>query len=387
MKEYYLDNAATTRPMPEVVEVIDKVLSEDWGNPSSLHKKGHDAELYLKHASEVMAKILKVETESVYFTSCATESINTALLGAAMKKRKQGRHILTVKGEHAATRETLKRLKENGFEIEAVENGPDGKVLLDSLKDKLREDTILFTCLHVNNETGVIQPIEEIGALLKSQAPEVLFHVDATQSFCKLPIYPKKYGIDMLSASAHKINGPKGIGLMYVRRDLHLPALLTGGGQQSHFRSGTENVPYIAGFAVAAETLWNSHEEVTSQMAVLKKTAAERLTSELNGVKVNGPAISEGVPYILNLQIDGVRSEVLLHALEDHGVYVSSGSACSSNKPTEKSPALSALGLNKDQIDHSLRVSLDRYSTMEDVEALITAVEAEVPMLRRFVRK
>ena len=384
MTEHYLDNAATTKPSERCVAVIEKVLKEDWGNPSSLHRKGQEAETYVKAARRRIAQILLTKEESIYFTSCATESSNTAIMGAAMRGRHTGKHILTTKGEHAATFEVLKKLKEDGFEIEELENDASGKILIEDLKKKLRKDTVLVTVIHVNNETGVIQPIREMGKIIRSLSPKALFHVDATQSFAKLPLFPDKWEIDMISASAHKINGPKGIGLLYVRRSLQLPSLILGGGQESHFRSGTENVAYIAGFAEAADEMWKQHETITAEMQRLKEMLVSELTEALDGIHVNGPKVEEAAPHIVNLRVDGVRSEVLLHALEDDGVYISSGSACASNKPGEKSRPLAALGLNAQEIDQSLRVSFGRYNTESDVKAFVAAMKKTVPVLRRF---
>ncbi|MBO4888267.1 MAG: cysteine desulfurase [Firmicutes bacterium] len=387
LSEHYLDNAATTRVLPEVAALIGKVLTEDYGNPSSLHRKGQEAEKYIRTARKQIADILKCDPKAVYFTSCATESTTSVLQGVKRRMIHQGRHILTTPGEHSATSENLKELFRDGFEIEQIDVDETGRILISSLEEKLRDDTILVTILHINNETGVIQPIEEIAKVIKRKNPKTLFHVDATQSFAKYPIFPERSGIDFLSASAHKINGPKGIGLLYIRRGYSLPSLILGGGQESHFRSGTENVPYIAGFGLAAKTMWEEKEEILSGMNDIKQHLLVRLMNELDGVHVNGPRPEDAAAHILNLRIDGVRSEVLLHALEDYGVYVSSGSACSSNNPSEKSPSLHALGLTPTQMDESIRLSFGRYNTLEDADAFVDAALKIVPMLRRFKRK
>jgi len=386
-EEHYLDNAATTRVLPEAVRLIDQILSEDYGNPSSLHRKGHEAEKYIRHARTQIADVLKCDPKSVYFTSCATESSNTVIRGVSQRRIHQGKHILTTQGEHSATAECLKMLFSQGFEIETLACDASGKVLLEDLRQKIRPDTILVTALHVNNETGCIQPVEEMAKIIRSQNSQCLFHVDATQSFAKYPLFPERWGVDFISASAHKINGPKGIGLLYMRRGLTLPSLIVGGGQESHFRSGTENVPYIAAFGLAAEMMWKEREEILSRMQSLKTELYQSLTSALDGIHLNGPSLEEGAAHILNLRIEGVRSEVLLHSLEDYGVYISSGSACSSNNPSEKSPSLHALGLTPAQMDESVRISFGRYSTREDVEAFVKAMKLTVPMLRRFRRK
>ena len=232
MKEFYLDNAATTKPSEGAVSLILKVLEEAYGNPSSLHRKGQEAEKYIIEARRKLAKILMADPESIYFTSCATESSNSAIRGAAERGKRRGRHILTSQSEHAATRENLKYLAEQGFEIEELACDMTGRILLDDLKKKLRQDTILVTCIHVNNETGCINPVHEMGTLIHEVNPDCLFHVDAVQSFAKYPIYPKRYGIDLMSTSAHKINGPKGIGFLYIRTGLKLRSFIHGGQQE-----------------------------------------------------------------------------------------------------------------------------------------------------------
>ena len=387
MKEFYLDNAATTKPSEGTIAIIAKVLEEAYGNPSSLHRKGQEAEKYMITARRQLAKILMADPESIYFTSCATESSNTAIRGAAERGKRRGKHILTSQSEHSATRENLKYLAEQGYEIEEITCDATGRIDLEDLKAKLRSDTILVTCIHVNNETGCMNPVQEMGALIHEINPECLFHVDAVQSFAKYPIYPKKYGIDLMSTSAHKINGPKGIGFLYIRRGLYFPSLILGGGQESHFRSGTENVPFIAGFGQAAEEMWDMHEELAQRLYGFKRKLIDSLQAEISGIHVNGPCPEEGAAHILNVRIEGVRSEVLLHALEDYGVYVSSGSACASNKPEEKSPALNALGLGSAEIEQSLRISFGRYTTDDDIVACVDAMKRVIPMLRRFVRK
>lgn len=386
-REIYLDNAATTKPSEGAVQLIQEVLKESYGNPSSLHRKGQEAERYVRQARTQLAQILMAEPETIFFTSGATESSNTAIRGAAERGKRRGRHILTSRSEHAATRENLRFLQEQGYEVEELENDEAGQISLEDLQHKIRRDTILVTCLHVNNETGCMNPVQEMGSLIHETAPECLFHVDAVQSFAKYPLYPKRWEIDLMSTSAHKINGPKGIGFLYIRRGLHFPSLILGGGQERHFRSGTENVPFIAGFGEAAAELWQTHEELTAKMQRWKLELFNALQQEISGIVCNGPRLEESAAHILNIRVEQVRSEVLLHALEDYGIYVSSGSACASNKPDEKSPALHAIGLTAAQIDESLRISFGRYNTDEDIQVFISVMKQIVPALRRFVRK
>lgn len=387
MREVYLDNAATTKPSERAVQLIKEVLESAYGNPSSLHRKGQEAEKYIRQARMKLAQILMAEPETIFFTSGATESSNTAIRGAAERGKRRGQHILTSRSEHAATRENLRFLQDQGYEVEELENDATGQIRLQDLQQKIRPDTILVTCLHVNNETGCINPVQEMGKLIHQNTPECLFHVDAVQSFAKYPVYPKRWEIDLMSTSAHKINGPKGIGFLYIRRGLHLPSLILGGGQERHFRSGTENVPFIAGFGAAAEELWQQHEELAAKMQQWKLKLIQALQQEIDGITCNGPSPEAGAAHILNIRVEQVRSEVLLHALEEYGIYVSSGSACASNKPDEKSPALHAIGLTAAEIDESLRISFGRYNTEEDIQAVVSAMKQVVPMLRRFVRK
>lgn len=386
-KEHYLDNAATTPLSPGVLDLIETVLRDVYGNPSSLHRKGQEAEAYLKRAREQVAKVLMAPPEAIYFTSCATESINSALKGAARRMGKRGRHILTGTGEHAATVETLKALEDQGFEVEEIGCDKEGTTSLESLEKKLRPDTILVTSMQVNNETGCLQPVEDMARIIKKYNPDILFHVDATQGFAKYPLFPESCGIDLLSASGHKINGPKGIGFLYMRRGLHLPELILGGGQEGHFRSGTENVAYIAGLGEAAQQMWDDHAAITSRMMRLKLDFVRELLETVPQIHVNGPAVDKAAAHIVNLQVENVRSEVLLHALEDENVFISSGSACSSNHPERKSRPLAAIGKSPKEIDESFRVSLGRFTTKEDMDSCLHALQKEIPLLRRFVRR
>ena len=386
MSEIYFDNGATTRPTEQVVQIMTRVLTEDYGNPSSLHRKGQAAERYVTEARKTIADCLHVPESTIYFTSGATESSNTALFGAASRAGKR-RRILAWPGEHPATGETLKSLAEKGFSVEYLPVDTEGRVKLDVLEEAVDADVCLVTCMHVNNETGLIQPVDRIGKIVHKAAPKAMFHVDAVQSFGKIPVDPTAWEIDLMSTSAHKIHGPKGVGFLYIAKHQYIPSLLHGGGQEKNVRSGTENVPGICGFGQAAKEAYADMSGHAAHMQHLKELMYQEVSHVIDNISVNGPKIDKGAPHILNLRIDGVRSEVLLHALEDHEIYVSSGSACASNKPEEKSPALSALGLNAAAIDESLRVSFCRYNTEEEVYAFVRALQQTVPMLRRFRRK
>ncbi|MBQ7915899.1 MAG: cysteine desulfurase [Firmicutes bacterium] len=387
MQEIYLDNGATTRPSDGVIAKMTEAMAQAYGNPSSLHRKGQQAEKYVEEARKIIAQYLGVDPTTLYFTSGGTECSNTAILGAAQRNLRRGKHILTVRGEHPATSEPLKLLASQGYEVEYVENDEQGKVCLESLKEKLRPDTILVTCLHVNNETGVIQPIEAMGKIIKEGNPETLFHVDAVQSFAKLPVKPVEWKVDFLSSSAHKFHGPKGIGCLYIRRGLTVQPFIRGGGQEKKMRSGTENVPGIAGMGQAVKEAMEDLQGHTQQVQHLKMHLYQQIINKIPDVKVNGPTPEDGAAHVLNLQFLNVRSEVLLHSLEDYGIFISSGSACASNKPEEKSPALSAIGLNRNEMDQSVRFSFSRYNTMEEMDQTAEALAKVVPMLRRYVRR
>ncbi|MBO5199030.1 MAG: cysteine desulfurase [Lachnospiraceae bacterium] len=387
--ESYLDNAATTRALASVKDVMNQVLTEDYGNPSSLHIKGMQAENYIKDAKETIAKSLKADPKEIIFTSGGTESNNMALIGAALANRRSGNHIITTRFEHASVLNPVLFLQEMGFRVTFLPVDAEGHVILAELEEALTDDTILVSVMHVNNEIGAVQDIKTISGIVKAKNPEILFHVDAIQSYGKYTICPKREGIDLLSVSGHKLHGPKGSGFLYVRDKVKIKPILYGGGQQKGMRSGTENVPAIAGLAEAVRVYYTDHEEKVNHMYELKARLLKGL-SELPGVHVNGlPAdgdIRKTAPHIVNIGFEGVRSEVLLHALEEKGVYVSSGSACSSNHPA-LSGTLQAIGVEQAMLDSAIRFSFSVYTTDEEVDYAAEQVKALVPMLRRYRRK
>ena len=378
--EVYLDNAATTVVFEEVAELMATVMTKDFGNPSSLHRKGLAAEHYIRDAKEAIAKQLKVEPKEIYFTSGGTESNNTALIGAAMANQRQGKHIISSSIEHASVLQPLAYLEEQGFEITYLPVEQDGTISLDALQKAIRPDTILVTIMGVNNEVGAIEPIAEVAQVIKDSGQNILFHVDAIQMFGKLPIYPKRLGIDLLSVSGHKIHGPKGSGFLYVKEKTKIKPLILGGNQQSGFRSGTENVPAIAGLGKATQIMADMTENI-QQMRELKAHFIARVTQLEDCFDHSGEA-----PHIISITFRGVRSEVLLHALEDKGVYVSSGSACSSNKP-ELSSTLLNMGLSKADAESTLRFSLCVHTTKEELDYAADCIAQLLPVLRRFTRK
>lgn len=384
--EVYLDNSATTRTFPEVAELMSKIMCEDYGNPSSMHNKGVQAERYVRYGRETLAKILKVNEKEIYFTSGGTESDNLALIGCAMANYRAGKHLITTKIEHPAILQTMHYLENQGFEVTYLSVNDKGQISLQELQNAMRKDTILVSIMHTNNEIGAVEPIAEAGRLIKSTNPSTLFHVDAVQGFGKYRIYPKRMGIDLLSVSGHKIHGPKGVGFLYIGEKVKIHNIIYGGGQQKNLRSGTENVPGIAGMAKAAEMLYNHLEEDAERLYSLKDYFCEGLR-KIPDIRINNPEGMEGAPHIVSLSVAGVRSEVLLHALEDKGIYVSAGSACSSNKPhTAGSATMKAIKLPEEFLDSTLRFSMSVYTTREELDYTLQVMYDIIPMLRKYTR-
>ena len=324
--EAYFDNSATTRCYPEVAEIVVKTMTEDFGNPSAMHLKGVEAEKYVKEATKTIAGILKVQEKEILFTSGGTESDNLALIGGALANKRNGNHIIITSVEHAAVSQPVAFLQEQGFEVTILPVDGHGVVKLDALEKALRPDTILVSTMMVNNETGAVMPVEKIGAMIQEKCPKALYHVDAIQAFGKYRIYPKKWNIHLLSVSSHKIHGPKGVGFLYINSKAKVQPLILGGGQQNGMRSGTDNVPGIAGLGVAAGQIYRNLDENVEHMYQLKEHIAKGL-SEIEDIRINGMPLREGAPQILSISVMGVRSEVLLHSLEDKGIYISAGSA------------------------------------------------------------
>lgn len=384
-REIYLDNSATTRVFPEVVELMNRIFLEEYGNPSSMHHKGVEAEKELREARETLAQILKVKEKNLLFTSCGTESDNLAIIGAARAASRRGKHLITTPIEHPAVLETMKYLESEGFEITYLPVDQDGLVSPEAVAQAVREDTILVSIMHTNNEIGALEPIAQIGEAIKNKNPQTLFHVDAVQGFGKARIYPKRMHIDLLAASGHKIHGPKGVGLLYVGDNVRIRNIIYGGGQQGGMRSGTENVPGIAGMALAAKLLYEHFDEEQQRLRSMKDAFIQRV-SAIEGVHINGRTGEDSAAHIISLSVEGVRAEVLLHALEDKGIYVSSGSACASNRP-HISETLQAIGTPQVYLDSTIRLSTSVMNTMEDMEAAAQALEELLPMLRKYTRQ
>ena len=382
--EAYFDNSATTRCSDAAVALMQQVLLEDYGNPSSLHMKGVVAEKYIKTATEQIARILKVAEKEIVFTSGGTESNNLALIGVALANQRTGKHIITTSIEHASVYNPLIFLEEQGFEVTYLPVDAQGRISMEALAEAVREDTILVSMMHVNNEIGTIEPIEEAAKLIHEKNPKTLIHVDAIQSFGKLRIYPKRMGIDLLSVSGHKIHGPKGVGFLYVKDKTKIKPIIHGGGQQKNMRSGTENVAGIAGLGAAAEELYQNFDEKIERLYELRDYLVAGMQA-LEGTTVNGADGRNAAPHIVSVSFAGIRAEVLLHALEERGIYVSTGSACSSNHPAI-SGTLKAIGVKPELLDSTVRFSLSVESTREEADYVLEQLAELLPMLRRFRR-
>lgn len=385
MKEIYLDNSATTRVAPEVALLMGKIYTEDYGNPSSKHEKGVSAERYLKEAREIFTKLLKCSDKELIFTSCGTESDNTALIGVAYARKRIGNHLITTKIEHPAILETMKFLEKQGYEITYLPVDEFGVINLDDLKAAIRPTTILVSIMHTNNEIGSLMPIKEAGALIKKCNPETYFHVDAVQGFGKAKIIPKNMGIDLMSISGHKIHAAKGVGMLYVNEKVKMLPYIIGGGQQRGMRSGTENVAGIAGMALAAKMLYDKLDEDVERLYYLKGILTEEL-QKIEGIKINSLGGRDSAPHIVSASIKGVRAEVMLHALEERGIYVSSGSACASNKNTA-SDTLMSIGLPKEYLDATIRYSMSIYTTEEEIRQAAKETADILPELRKYTRR
>ena len=384
MSEIYFDNGATTRALPQVREIMDEVLEKEYGNPSSMHMKGFDAEKYVNHAKEIIAKSLKVDPKEIYFTSGGTEANNLALIGTAFANKRERKHIITSCIEHASVYNPLSFLEDEGFEVTYLPVDEHGIVNLEALKKALRKDTLMVSIMCVNNEIGAIEPVEEIGKIVKSFDPKILFHTDCIQAYGKLNCYPKKWKADMISVSGHKIHGPKGIGFIYIKNGTKIKPIIWGGNQQKGMRSGTENVPGIAGIGLAAKTIYTDLDEKVAHMRALKQHFIEGV-QKIDHTVIHGLYDETSAPHIISVGFAGIRSEVLLHTLEEKGIYVSSGSACASNHPAI-SGVLKGIGAGKEYLDATLRFSMSEFTTEEEIDYTLETLYNCVPMLRKYTR-
>ncbi|MCI9213401.1 MAG: cysteine desulfurase, partial [Ruminococcus sp.] len=382
----YLDNSATTRCYPEVGELVYKVMCRDYGNPSSMHLKGVEAEHYVKESKETLARLLKVNPKEIFFTSGGTESDNLALIGTARAARRAGNHLITSAIEHPAILNTMRHLEEEeGFRVTYLPVDANGQIKLEALRDALCRETILVSVMYVNNEVGAVQPIEQAARMVKNYNPRILFHTDAVQGFGKYRIYPKRLGVDLLSASGHKIHGPKGIGFLYINERVKITPIVYGGEQQKNIRSGTENVPGIAGIGLASKMIYQDLDMKVALMRELKDYFLEGVT-KIENTTIHGLTDANSAPHIISVGFAGIRSEVLLHALEEKGIYVSSGSACSSNHPAV-SGVLKGIGAAREYLDATLRFSMSEFTTKEEIDYTLETLYNCVPMLRKFTRR
>jgi len=381
--EIYLDNSATTKPYKEVIEKMVYALSTDYANPSSLHKKGIEVEKNIKEIRRNIARTLGVKDKEIYFTSGGTESNNAIIRGVVALNKKRKNHIISTVIEHPSVLNTLKDLEEEGFEVTYLNVDKYGKINLEELKQSIKPTTCLVTIMHVNNEVGSIQPIQEIGKYLKTLNDKVYFHVDAVQSYSKINFKPSRYNIDFMSVSGHKLHGPKGIGFMYIRENNRIKPMLTGGGQEIGIRSGTENTPGIYGLGEAINIINQNLDEKIEKIANLKNLLKNEIVKNIDNIKINSP--EDGVCHILNISFRGVKGEVLLHYLEQKKVYVSTGSACSSKK--KGSHVLNAMELTPDEIEGAIRFSLSDLNTEEEILKAAKIVRESVEDLRMIIRR
>ena len=379
--EIYLDNSATTKPYQEVVDKMVLALTTQYGNPSSIYKKGIEVEREIKEIRRNIARSLGAKETEIYFTSGGTECNNTIIRSVAKLNKKTKNHIISTVIEHPSVLNTLKDLEADGFEVTYLPVGKDGKISLEDLKNAIKKETILVSVMHVNNEIGTIQPIEEIGKYLKSLDEKVYFHVDGVQSYAKIKFRPSRYNIDFMSVSGHKLHGPKGIGFMYVKENNRIKPLLTGGGQEIGIRSGTENVPGIYGIGEAVRILNQDLEGTIDKIRGLRDLLKEEILANIDNVKINSP--EDGVCHFLNVSFRGVRGEVLLHYLEQKEIYVSTGSACSSKK--KGSHVLNAIGLTPDEIEGAIRFSLSDLNTKEEIMKTVEVLKESVSDLRMII--
>lgn len=383
--EAYFDNSATTKVLDCVKDAVVDAMCVNYGNAAAKHRKGVEAENLIREAKKAIADTLKVQEKEILFTSGGTESNNTALIGTALANRRAGKHLITTGVEHPSIYNTMSFLEEMGFEVTYLPVDHLGHISLEDLEKAIREDTILVSVMYVNNEVGAVEPIEAISQCIKKKNPKTLFHVDAIQAYGKYKIRPKKQGIDLLSVSGHKIHAPKGVGFLYIRDGVKIRPILFGGGQQKGMRSGTENMPGCVGLGVAAREAYKDFDARIEKLYTLRERLIAGLKL-LGGVTINGSEDRTNAPQIVSASFEGVRSEVLLHALEDKGVYVSSGSACSSNHPGI-SGTLKGIGVKKELLDSTIRFSLGDLNVEEEVDYAIGVLGELLPVLRRYQMK
>ncbi len=381
----YFDNAATTRASEQVAEKVTEMLCHNFGNPASVNKLGLQVEKEIKKTTEILSRGIHCKINEIYYTSGGTEGDNWAIFGTAEGYQRQGKHLITTKIEHPAVKKPMETLEQKGYDITWLSVDKKGKIDLEELKQSIRKDTILVSIILINNETGVIQDVEKIGKIIKQQNENTLFHVDAVQAFGKYAIDVEKMNIDLLTMSSHKINGPKGVGMLYKRQGLKVKPYILGGEQQQGQRSGTENGAGVAGLGVAADICFQNMKKNQQTIFDVKRTLAEGILNGIADVQINGDTLEQSSPYVLNVTFKGLRSEVLLHALESKDIFVSAGSACDSKKKVG-SPVLTAMGLPFNEIEGAVRFSFCQYNTVEEAQECVKQLKEIVPFLRKYNR-
>lgn len=378
--EVYLDNSATTRPYDDVIKYMSYINKNTYGNPSSLHTKGIESERLVKKARETIAQSIDVEVKDIYFTSGGTESNNLAILGYLKANPRKGKHILTTKIEHPSVLEVFKYLEGEGYKADYIDVNKDGVILPEMLNDRINNDTALISVMYVNNETGAIQPIEEVVRIRNIKNNNAVLHVDAVQAYGKLKINAKKSGIDLMTISSHKIHGPKGIGALYSREGIRIQPIILGGGQESLLRSGTENVPGICGFGLAANIIHNHIDRNWKKVETLKEIFVRLLKESIGAQKYDIISTENSTPYIINVSFYDVKAEVLLHHLGEKGIFVSTGSACSSRK-VKHSHVLQAMNMSPSKIEGAIRFSFSANNKEEDIIDTIHALKEIIPKI------
>ena len=384
--QIYFDNSSTTKPSPSVVEVIMEALTQCYGNPSSLHRMGVEVERRIKSARKQVAKALGTLEQEIVFTSGGTESNNLAIFGTVETHRRKGNTIITTKIEHPSVLNVFKLLESKGLKVIYLDVDEHGRINMEQLKNSVSEDTILISIMHVNNEVGSVQPVDEVGSYLKKKGLSTIFHVDGIQSFGKVPLNPMRLGADLFSLSGHKFYGPKGIGALYIRKGVRLQPHLYGGNQETGMRSGTENVPGIFGIGVAAEEISLGLEKHINRMGLIRESFIRTVKREIEDIKINGSESENTSPHILNISFLGTKGEVLLHLLEQDGIFISTGSACSAKKEA-KSHVLKAMGLRNLEIEGALRFSFSYLNTIEEVHYVVEKLKKHVKDLRKIIRR
>lgn len=379
VQEVYLDNSATTRPYDEVAEYMNYINKFIYGNPSSLHKKGIEAEKMMKKARQSIADTLGASPKEIFFTSGGTESNNLAIIGYLRANPRKGKHVITSKIEHPSVLEVFKFLEENGYNVDYIDVDKNGIIDLEMLKKKISKETALISIMYVNNEIGSIQPIDEIVKIRNTCNKETVFHVDGVQAFGKFKINPAKSGIDLLTISSHKIHGPKGVGALYVNEKVRIKPIIFGGGQETLIRSGTENLAGICGFGLACEICNENINANWSKVLEINKYFRNKLKENIKDIIIISP--EDASPYILNVSFKNIKGEVLLHHLEEKEIYISTGSACSSRK-SKRSHVLQAMGLSGDIIDGSVRFSFSEINTLEEIDYTVDALKEIIPKIR-----